>query len=91
MDLDPHRRMERKLSSKTGRPIGELGKTIKEPEFGQVEGTRRLPRIRLRERRNMKGQWALMTSTACLSQSDQQSPRFVSRPLVETDLHWNRR
>ena len=47
-DLDGRGRMERKLRSKAGQSIYGLRKTIVEPVFGQIKGSRGLDRFRLR-------------------------------------------
>ena len=45
-DLDARGRMDRKLRSRAGQAIYGLRKTIVEPVFGQIKGSRRLDRFR---------------------------------------------
>jgi transposase len=62
-DLDARGRMDRKLRSKAGQAIYALRKTIVEPVFGQIKGSRRLDRFRLRGLEKVSGEWALMATT----------------------------
>ena len=62
-DLDARGRMDRKLRSVSGQAIYALRKTIVEPVFGQIKGSRRLDRFRLRGLENVNGEWALMATT----------------------------
>lgn len=62
-DLDARGRMERKLRSKAGQAIYALRKTIVEPVFGQIKGSRGLDRFRLRGLEKVNGEWALMATT----------------------------
>ncbi len=62
-DLDARGRMERKLRSKAGQAIYALRKTVVEPVFGQIKGSRRLDRFRLRGMEKVNGEWALMATT----------------------------
>jgi transposase len=62
-DLDARGRMDRKLRSKTGQAIYALRKTIVEPVFGQIKGSRRLDRFRLRGLEKVNGEWSLMATT----------------------------
>lgn len=62
-DLDARGRMDRKLRSKAGQAIYALRKTVVEPVFGQIKGSRRLDRFRLRGLEKVNGEWALMTTT----------------------------
>ena len=62
-DLDARGRMVRKLRSKAGQAIYALRKTVVEPVFGQIKGSRRLDRFRLRGLEQVNGEWALMATT----------------------------
>ena len=62
-DLDARGRMDRKLRSKAGQAIYGLRKTIVEPVFGQIKGSRGLNRFRLRGLEQVNGEWALMATT----------------------------
>ena len=62
-DLDARGRMDRKLRSKSGQAIYALRKTIVEPVFGPIQGTRGLDRFRLRGQKKVNGEWALMATT----------------------------
>lgn len=62
-DLDTRGRMDRKLRSKAGQAIYALRKTVVEPVFGQIKGSRRLDRFRLRGLQQVSGEWALMATT----------------------------
>jgi hypothetical protein len=62
-DLDARGRMDRKLRSKAGQAIYGLRKTVVEPVFGQIKGSRRLDRFRLRGLEQVNGEWALMATT----------------------------
>ena len=62
-DLDARGRMDRKLRSKAGQAIYALRKTVVEPVFGQIKGSRRLDRFRLRGLEKVNGEWALMATT----------------------------
>ena len=62
-DLDARGRMDRKLRSKAGQAIYALRKTIVEPVFGQIKGSRRLDRFRLRGLEKVNGEWSLMATT----------------------------
>jgi transposase len=62
-DLDARGRMDRKLRSKTGQAIYALRKTIVEPVFGQIKGSRRLDRFLLRGLERVNGEWSLMATT----------------------------
>ena len=62
-DLDARGRMDRKLRSKAGQAIYGLRKTIVEPVFGQIKGSRGLDRFRLRGLEKVNGEWALMATT----------------------------
>ncbi|MCP9883125.1 IS1182 family transposase [Cyanobium sp. Alchichica 3B3-8F6] len=62
-DLDARGRMERKLRSKAGQAIYALRKTVVEPVFGQIKGSRGLDRFRLRGLEKVNGEWALMATT----------------------------
>jgi transposase len=62
-DLDARGRMDRKLRSKAGQAIYALRKTIVEPVFGQIKGSRRLDRLRLRGLEKVNGEWSLMATT----------------------------
>ena len=62
-DLDARGRMDRKIRSKTGQAIYALRKTIVEPVFGQIKGSRRLDRFRLRGLEKVNGEWSLMATT----------------------------
>jgi len=62
-DLDVRGRMERKIRSKAGQAIYALRKTVVEPVFGQIKGSRRLDRFRLRGLEKVNGEWALMATT----------------------------
>ena len=55
--------MDRKLRSKAGQAIYALRKTVVEPEFGQIKGSRRLDRFQLRGLEQVNGEWALMATT----------------------------
>jgi len=61
--LDARGRMDRKLRSRAGQAIYGLRKTIVEPVFGQIKGSRRLDRFRLRGLEKVSGEWALMATT----------------------------
>ena len=62
-DLDPRGRMDRKLRSKAGQAFYALRKTIVEPVFGQIKGSRRLNRFLLRGLEKVDGEWSLITTT----------------------------
>ena len=62
-DLDARGRMERKLRSKAGQAIYALRKTVVEPVFGKIKGSRGLNRFRLRGLEQVNGEWALMATT----------------------------
>jgi len=62
-DLDARGRMDRKLRSKAGQAIYALRKTVVEPVFGQIKGSRRLDRFLLRGLEQVNGEWALMATT----------------------------
>ena len=62
-NLDARGRMDRKLRSKAGQAIYALRKTIVEPVFGQIKGSRRLDRFRLRGLEKVNGEWSLMATT----------------------------
>jgi hypothetical protein len=62
-DLDARGRMERKLRSKAGQAIYALRKTVVEPVFGQIKGSRGLNRFRLRGLEQVNGEWALIATT----------------------------
>jgi transposase len=62
-DLDARGRMDRKLRSKAGQAIYALRKTVVEPVFGQIKGSRGLNRFRLRGLEQVNGEWALMATT----------------------------
>jgi len=62
-DLDARGRMDRKLRSKAGQAIYALRKTVVEPVFGQIKGSRRLDRFRLQGMEQVNGEWALMATT----------------------------
>jgi transposase len=62
-DLDARGRMDRKLRSKAGQAIYALRKTIVEPVFGQIKGSRRLDRFLLRGLYRVNREWALMATT----------------------------
>jgi hypothetical protein len=55
--------MDRRLRSKAGQAIYALRKTVVEPVFGQIKGSRRLDRFRLRGLGQVSGEWALMATT----------------------------
>jgi transposase len=61
--LDARGRMQRKLRSKAGQAIYALRKTIVEPVFGQIKGSRGLHGFRLRGLEKVNGEWALMATT----------------------------
>jgi transposase len=61
--LDARGRMERKLRSVAGQAIYALRKTIVEPVFGQIKGSRGLNGFRLRGLEKVNGEWALMATT----------------------------
>ena len=62
-DLDARGRMDRKLRSKAGQAIYALRKTVVEPVFGQIKGSRGLNRFRLRGLEQVNGEWALIATT----------------------------
>ena len=62
-DLDARGRMNRKLRSKAGQAVYALRKTVVEPVFGQIKGSRRLDRFRLRGLEKVNGEWSLMATT----------------------------
>ena len=62
-NLDARGRMDRKLRSKAGQTVYALRKTIVEPVFGQINGSRRLDRFRLRGLEKVNGEWSLMATT----------------------------
>ena len=62
-NLDARGRMDRKLRSKAGQAIYALRKTIVEPVFGQIKGSRRLDRFRLRGLEKVNGEWSLIATT----------------------------
>jgi len=55
--------MDRKLRSKAGQPIYALRKTVVEPVFGHIKGSRRLDRFLLWGLEKVNGEWALMATT----------------------------
>ena len=62
-DLDARGRMDRKLRSKAGQGIYALRKTVVEPVFGQIKGSRGLNQFRLRGLEKVNGEWGLMATT----------------------------
>ncbi len=62
-DLDARGRMDRKLRSKGGNVTYALHKTLVEPGFGQISGSRQQERFRLRGLEQVNGEWALMAAT----------------------------
>jgi len=62
-NLDARGRMDRKLRSKAGQAIYALRKTVVEPVFGQIKGSRGLNRFGLRGLEKVNGEWALMATT----------------------------
>jgi hypothetical protein len=55
--------MDRKLRSKAGQAIYALRKTVVEPVFGQIKGSRRLDWFQLRGLEQVNVEWALMAIT----------------------------
>ena len=62
-NLDARGRMDRKLRSKAGQAIYALRKTVVEPVFGQIKGSRGLNRFGLRGLEKVNGEWVLMATT----------------------------
>ena len=56
-------RMKRKLTTKAGRAIYALRKTIVEPVFGQIKEVRGFRRFSLRGYEKVRGEWALVCTT----------------------------
>jgi len=55
--------MDRKLRSKAGQAIYALRKTVVEPVFGQIKGSRRLDWFQVRGLEQVNVEWALMAIT----------------------------